>query len=120
MLDEATGPVTGAIDALEKQNRSRDFIAARLRYSAARYDAEARLNQAIAQLYELQVRQSNFKAERHHARSQKFFYGMLAAQTAVIVSTFALAARKRNFLWIVAAVAGILAVIFAVYVYLYV
>ena len=34
---------------------------------------------------------SNFSAERHHARSQKFFYGMLGAQLGVIVSTFAMA-----------------------------
>ena len=97
----------------------RDFIAARLRYSAARYDAEARLNQVIGSLLELQVRQSNTTAERHHARSQRFFYGMLAAQAAVIISTFAIAARKRNLLWTIAASAGLIAVIFAVWVYLY-
>ena len=33
---------------------------------AARYDAEARLNQSIAGIYELQVRQGNLSAERHH------------------------------------------------------
>ena len=40
------------------------------------------------------------------------------AQAAVIVSTFAIAARQRSFLWSVAAVAGIAAIIFAIYVYL--
>jgi len=99
---------------------SRDFTAARLRYTAARYEVEARLNQAIANLYELQVRKSNLSAERHHARSKRFFFGMLAAQLGVIVSTFALAARQRNLLWGIAAAAGLLAVAFAVYVYLYV
>jgi len=98
----------------------RDFIAARLRFNALRYDAEARLNQAIANLYEVQVRRSNLAAERHHARSQKFFFGMLAAQCAVIVSTLALAARKRSLLWSVAAAAGLAAVAFAIYVYLWV
>ena len=43
---------------------------------------------------------------------------MLAAQAAVIVSTFAMAARKRNLLWTLAAAAGLAAVIFAIYVYL--
>ncbi len=57
-------------------------------------------------------------AERHHKRSQKFFYGMLGAQLAVIISTFAIAARQRNLLWSLAAIAGILAIIFAVFVYL--
>ncbi|HWW02611.1 MAG TPA: DUF4337 family protein [Candidatus Acidoferrum sp.] len=99
---------------------SRDFTVARLRYAALRYEVEARLNQVIANLYELQVRKSNISAERHHARSQRFFFGMLAAQFGVIISTFALAARNRNLLWSLAAGAGLLAVAFAVYVYLYV
>jgi len=42
----------------------------------------------------------------------------LCAQAAVIVSTFAMAARQRNLLWTLAAAAGIAAIIFAVYVYL--
>jgi hypothetical protein len=99
---------------------SRDFTAARLRYTALRYEVEARLNQAIANFYELQVRKSNVSAERHHARSQRFFFGMLGAQLGVIISTFALAARNRNLLWSLAAGAGLVAVAFALYVYLYV
>jgi len=98
----------------------RDFTAARLRYAALRYEVEARLNQAIANLYELEVRKSNISAERHHTRSQRFFFGMLGAQFGVIISTFALAARNRNLLWSLAAAAGLLAVLFAAYVYLYV
>jgi hypothetical protein len=97
----------------------RDVTAARLRYAAARYEIEARLNQAIANLYELQVRMSNMAAERHHRRSQWFFLGMLAAQAAVITATFALAARQRNILWGLAAGVGVLAIAFAVYVYLW-
>ncbi len=99
---------------------AREFTVARLTYTAARYDAEARLNQNIANLYELQVRRSNQSAERHHARSQRFFYGMLGAQLAVIISTFAIAAQKRNLLWSLAAVAGLIAAAFGAYVYLYV
>lgn len=98
----------------------RDFTAARLRYAGDRYDTEARLNQAIANLYELQVRKSNIVAERHRVRSQRFFFGMLGAQTGVIISTLAMAARKRNLLWSLAAAAGLLALAFAIYVYLYV
>jgi hypothetical protein len=97
----------------------RDVTAARLRYTAARYDVEARLNQAVANLYELQVRQSNMAAERHHRRSERFFLGMLAAQAAVITATFALAARQRSLLWGLAAGVGAVAVAFAVYVYLW-
>ena len=129
-FDAATKPVNQAIDKLEllfekafagsDRAAIRDFTAARIRYSAARYDAEARLNQAVAYVLELQVRKNNISAERHHKRSGKFFFGMLAAQAAVVVSTFSLAAQKRNFLWSVAAVAGLLAIAFAVYVFLYI
>lgn len=97
-----------------------DFTLLRLRYSSMRYDAEARLNQTIATLYELQVRESNLSAERHHLRSGRFFIGMLAAQAGVIIATFALAAKKRNFLWSLAATAGLGALSFAVYVFLFV
>jgi hypothetical protein len=96
---------------------NRDFTIARLSFAAQRYEVEARLNQAIANLYELQVRKSNLSAERHHARSQRFFLGMLAAQLAVIVSTLAIAARQQNLLWALAAAAGLIAVLFAIYVY---
>jgi hypothetical protein len=138
-FDTATKPVNQAIDQIENllarqaaslevkssspaagASLTRDFTAARLRYAAQRYEVEARLNQAIASFYELQVRKSNISAERHHNRSQRFFFGMLAAQLGVIVSTLAMAARQRNLLWALAAAAGLLAVAFAIYVYLYV
>ena len=125
-FDELLKPVNQAIEQIEKSKAGSDadamrsLTAARLRYSVARYDAEARLNQAVASYYELQVRKSNTSAERHHKRSGRFFFGMLAAQAAVIISTFSLAARQRSMLWSLAAVAGLAAVAFAIYVYLYV
>ena len=127
-FDVASKPLGQVIDSMEKQLSGatidaalrRDFTAARLTYNALRYDREARLNQVIAGLYELQVRKSNFSAERHHRRSQKFFFGMLGAQTGVIIATLAIAARKRNLLWGLAAAAGGAAIVFAAYVYLYV
>ncbi len=140
-FDAATRPINEAIDRLQsllarraaclakpgatvadtpgaEGSLNRDFTAARLRYAAQRYEVEARLNQALANVYELEVRLSNLIAERHHARSQRFFLGMLGAQLAVIISTFAIAARQRNLLWSLAAAAGLLAIAFAVYVYL--
>ena len=138
-FDNSTKPINQSIDELESlldreaaivqakasppasgASLTRDFTAARLRYASVRYEIEARLNQAIATFYELQVRKSNISAERHHNRSQRFFFGMLAAQLGVIVSTLAMAARQRNLLWSIAAAAGLLAIAFAVYVYLYV
>ena len=123
-FDAALAPANQALAQLEKslpagdKSAARDLTAAKMRFSAARYDAEARLNQNIANLLELQVRKANISAERHHRRSGKFFFGMLAAQAAVIVSTLAMAARQRNLLWTLAAAAGIAAIIFAIYVYL--
>jgi hypothetical protein len=133
-LDGALGPINRSLEELEARvvrrvsaegarggpapSLRRDLTAARLRYTARRYDAEARLNQAIANVYELQVRKSNIEAERLHARSQRFFFGMLAAQAGVIVATFAIAARQRSALWGLAAAAGIAAVAYAAYVYL--
>jgi len=123
-FDAAEQPVNKSVEQLEGDStgkpNQRDVVAARLRYTAQRYDAEARLNQAIAYIYELQVRRSNLTAERHERRSQRFFFGMLAAQAGVIIATFALAARKRNLLWSVAAAAGAAAVGFAIYVYLFI
>lgn len=101
-----------------KREQLRSFNAARFRYQAARYDSEARLNQTVAGIYELQVRRNNISAERHHRRSGKFFFGMLASQMGVIIATFALAARKKSFLWSLAAAAGVAAVSFSLYVYL--
>ena len=125
-FDAATSPISRSVDRIEKavaasgpSDLLREVTAARLRYTAARYDAEARLNQAVANLYELQVRQSNMAAERHQRRSERFFLGMLAAQAAVITATFALAARQRSLLWGLAAGVGAVAVAFAVYVYLW-
>ncbi|HWQ92956.1 MAG TPA: DUF4337 family protein [Clostridia bacterium] len=133
--DKTTGPLNGVIDQMDKalvsvnqagtggrevKELTRDFTAARLRYSASRYEAEARLNQAVAGFFEVQVRKSNHSAERHHARSQRFFFGMLAAQMAVIVATLAIAARQRNLLWSIAAAAGVLALALGFYVYLFV
>jgi len=125
-FDNATKTINKASDKFDEtlmkgdRNIFRDFSAARLRYAAARYEAEAKLNQAVAGIYELQVRKGNISAERHHKRSGKFFFGMLAAQMAVIISTFSIAARQRSFLWSLAAAAGVAAVSFSLYVYLYI
>jgi hypothetical protein len=127
-LDAATKPVNQTIDQIASLlahapalvQEHRDFAAARLHFLELRYEAEARLNQAIGNLYELKIRKGNISAERHHARSQRFFYGMLAAQMGVIIATLAMAARQRNLLWSIAAVAGLAAIAIAIYVYMWV
>ncbi|HEY3760674.1 MAG TPA: DUF4337 family protein [Verrucomicrobiae bacterium] len=123
-FSDSTRTINQTVDVLDKklregdQNTFRSFSAARLRYTVARYDAESKLNMAVADIYELQVRKGNISAERHHQRSTRFFYGMLAAQMAVIIATFSIASQKKNFLWSLAAAAGLAAVSFSVYVYL--
>ena len=78
-FDNATKSINKAVDKLDEtlmagdKNVFRDFSAARLRYTAARYDAEARLNQSIAGIYELQVRKGNLSAERHHRAQREIF-----------------------------------------------
>ncbi len=132
-FEKTVSPTTQLIDGLEKQIMAglattretirplaRNFTAARMRYDAARYDAEARYNRTIAELYELKVRLSNISAERHHLRSQRFFFGMLGAQAAVILASFALAVQRRNLLWGFAAGLGLTAAGFGAYVYMYV
>lgn len=125
-FDAVAKPVNKAADKFDETLMNgdkavfRDFSAARLRYTGARYDTESQLNMAIASIYELQVRKDNISAERHHRRSGRFFFGMLAAQMGVIVSTFAIAARQKSVLWALAATAGVAAVSFSLYVYLYV
>jgi hypothetical protein len=95
-----------------------DFKAAQLGYDARRYDREARYNQAVAGLYELDVRKASLQSERHRQRSMQFFYAMLAAQAGVTIATLSLAVRYRSVLWAVASVAGVAALAIAAYVYL--
>lgn len=91
-----------------------------LNFNANRYQREAHDNQVLADLLELQVRRQSFLSERHRIRSKEFFYGMLGAQAGVTIATFSLAVRRRNLLWGLAASAGLAAVTFAAYVYMFV
>jgi hypothetical protein len=98
----------------------RDYHAAREDYAARRMDREATANRSVAGLYELRVEKSTLNSERHRRRSKNFFYGMLCAQAGVAMSSFALAARHRSGFWSLAGMAGLAALIFSGYVYLYI
>jgi hypothetical protein len=130
--DASLAPINTAIEKTERalqlaagekrdgaRQTLRDFTAARFRIDAARYDSEARFNRSIASLSELKVKLTNISAERHHKRSQRFFFGMLAAQLAVILATLGMAVKRRNLMWSFAAGIGLLAVSFGVYVYVW-
>ena len=58
-------------------------------------------------------------AERHRDRSKNFFYGMLAAQAGVTIATFSLAVKHKSILWGLASLAGVGAILFALYVHLW-
>ncbi|HZT80926.1 MAG TPA: hypothetical protein VFA26_11910, partial [Gemmataceae bacterium] len=89
-----------------------------LDFTARRYLKEARYNQAIAGLYEVQVQKSSVESDRHRTRSKHFFYGMLAAQAGVTIASFSLAVRFRSALWGLACLAGLAALGIAAYVYM--
>ena len=103
----------------EVRRLAADFAAAQFRFDASRYDREARINQQTAYLYEVAVRKTSWQSDRSLIRSRYFFYGMLAAQAAVLIATFSLAVRERSWLWVLAATIGILALFYAGYVYLF-
>ncbi len=94
----------------------RDARSASLDYDARRYNEEGKYNLEAAMLYELQVRWSNFKSDRHLNRKTFLFYAMLAAQAGVTVATLALALRRKSLVWGLAALAGAAAVIFGGYI----
>jgi hypothetical protein len=97
----------------------KNFIVAEDSYTARRYEREARANEDAAALYEVQVRKSDLSSDGHRRRSKLFFYGMLAAQAGVTISAFSLALKHRSFLWSLATCAGLGAVLFGAYVYIY-
>jgi hypothetical protein len=91
-----------------------------LRFDVSRLEQEARYNQALAEVMEVQVRMDDYLSNRYRQRSREFFIGMLGAQAGVTVGTMSLALKKRRWLWFAAAAAGLFAVVFAGYVYLFV
>jgi hypothetical protein len=82
-----------------------------------RYRAEATLNQGIGFLYEARVRISTAESDRHRERSKNFFYSMLAAQIGAVISSLALARKQKSALWALAGLAGIVAIVIGIYVY---
>lgn len=112
--------VARADRAIQFMTRPLDgYHAAREDYNARRNDREAQNNFKVSALYEVQVHRSGATSERHQTRSKNFFYGMLLAQAGVAIASLSLAARQKSALWGLAGAAGLLAVAFSTYVYLY-
>ena len=83
-----------------------------------RYRAESSMNFWVGYLYEVRVAASTAESDRHRVRSERFFYAMLAAQLGAVVSSLALARKRQSALWLIAGLAGMVAVGFGGYVYL--
>jgi hypothetical protein len=113
-VDRADTAVQAAAEELNQV-----FKAGRYGYTARRQGREASYNLKTAGLYEVQVHLNSLNSARHRTRSKLFFFGMLAAQAGVTVASLSLAVRQRNILWGLAGLAGIGAVLFSGYVYLY-
>jgi hypothetical protein len=88
-------------------------------YEARRYQTEADFNRQAAETYEIEVRKNSALSERHRDRSKDFFLGMLAAQAGVTIATFSLAVKYKSILWALASLTGIGAILFTIYVHLY-
>jgi hypothetical protein len=101
------------------EDLSNIFQMVRSDYDARRYRREADDNLKVAGLYEIQVRKHSIASDRHRDRSKQFFYGMLCAQAGVAIASLALAARQKSLLWGLAGVAGMTALAFSGWVYLY-
>jgi len=126
--DPAWGEVHAAAEALEQTTSAAEkstrelvlaFGAARRGFTARCYEREARDNQEIAGVYEIQVRKNSWHSERHRQRSSLFFFALLYAQIGVIISAIALAVKSKGLLWGLAGLAGAAAVFFGAYVYLF-
>lgn len=92
-------------------------VAVRYEVDARRYRAEATANQWLAFLYEVRVKRSTAESNSHLHRSENFFFAMLAAQVGGVGSSLALARKRRSVLWLVAGIAGLVAVGFGAFVY---
>jgi len=83
-----------------------------------RYRAEATLNQGIGFLYEARVKVSTAESDRHRERSKNFFYSMLVAQIGAVISSLALARKRKSALWLFAGLTGVVALAIGAYVYI--
>src|SRR5207248_1349765 len=108
-LKALAGAVHGA--ALSLRFAAQDF-------TTRRYDREAKFNQQIGELYEVEVRLAGHESERHRLRSKNFFYAMLCAQAGVTIASLALAKSRQSAFWFFAGLAGLAAVAIGGYVYL--
>jgi hypothetical protein len=112
----------GRIDTAMTKNADeikQAYLAAYREFTSRRYEREARDIQTVGDIYEIQVEKSSWQSERHRKRSQLFFLGMLTAQAGTVIASLSMALRQRSALWALAATAGVGAIAFSAWVYLF-
>lgn len=75
-----------------------------------RYRAESRLNQGIGFLYEIRTKVSTAESDKQRRKSDFLSYAMLVAQVGAVASSLALARKQKSFLWLFAAMVGVVAI----------
>ena len=93
-------------------------LAAKYDTDYRRYRAESTLNYWIGYQYEVRVKKSAAESDRHRSRSENFFYAMLAGQVGATLAALGLARKRKSAIWLLAGVAGLVAVGFGGFVYL--
>jgi phosphotransferase system glucose/maltose/N-acetylglucosamine-specific IIC component len=66
----------------------------------------------------VQVLQSSARSDKHLQRSFGFMIAMLIAQVGVTIASLAMAMKRKVPVWAVAAMSGVVAILFGVYVFL--
>lgn len=120
-IDAEWQPVVDVLNrrlAAMAESRDRGQQAKHMEVEQRRYRIEANLNQQLGHLYEVRVKTSSLQSERHHSRSENFFYAMLAGQAGATLAALALARKRQSGLWLGAGLIGTVSVGFGAYVYL--
>jgi hypothetical protein len=117
------GPIIAAARKLAADARknadpakSAAIQAAQFEMEQRRYRTEATLNQEIGIVYEARVKISSAESDKHRKKSQTLFIAMLVAQIGGVISSLALARKKKSALWLFAGAAGLVAIGFGGYV----
>jgi len=100
----------GTPDTAKKVANASAAQAAGFELEERRYRAESRLNQGIGFLYEVRTRVSSAQSDKYRTKSYILTAAMLVAQVGAVASSLALARQKKSFLWLFAALVGIIAI----------
>jgi hypothetical protein len=112
-IDKEWSPVTAAANTLIAPGEGGKAHVARqaalFEMERRRYRAESRLNQGLGRLYDAKVYISSAESDKFYTRSTLLSYASMITQVGVVLASLALA-RKGSFLWILAAIIGIIAI----------